>query len=125
MSFFRYVLLSSLVLGASAACSGGNSGAKAPGGDRGDGGASFDGGGDGDAGAGPANGDKDGETDKPVGFDVQPSDMQTITVDPSDASPTDITFRATLDGKPVQVGWNVDRGEVGSIQAGPASSAKF
>jgi hypothetical protein len=123
MSFFRYVLLSSLVLGASAACSGGNSGANAPGGGNGDGGASFDGG-DGDSGSGP-NGDKDGETGNPSVFDVQPSEMQTITVDPSDASPAVVTFKATLNGKPVQVGWNVDRGEVGSIQAGPASSAKF
>lgn len=58
------------------------------------------------------------------GFDVQPAAPQTIEVQVGQNMPT-IEYKATLDGKPIAAGWSVDRGEVATIPAGPASSAAF
>ncbi len=58
------------------------------------------------------------------GFQVMPSTPQTITVTAGMSSPT-IPFVATFDGSPVNIGWGVDQGNIGSIPVGPSSSAKF
>jgi hypothetical protein len=57
-------------------------------------------------------------------FDVQPSALQTITVATGQTMPT-VPFTATLGGQPVAVGWSVDRGDIGSIPAGPSPTASF
>jgi len=57
-------------------------------------------------------------------LDVQPSGLQTITVPFGQQSPT-VTFTATSNGAPVSVGWDVDRGDVGSVAGGPAPSTTF
>ena len=36
-----------------------------------------------------------------------------------------MTFKATLDGKPIGVGWGVDHGNAGTIPAGPSPTAVF
>lgn len=58
------------------------------------------------------------------GFDVQPAAPQTIDVALGQNMPT-INYTATLDGKPIGAGWSVDRGELATIPAGPASTAAF
>jgi hypothetical protein len=58
------------------------------------------------------------------GFDVQPSAMQTITVPIGQTMPT-VTYTATLDGKPVNAGWVIDKGNIGTIPKGPSMSATF
>ncbi len=62
--------------------------------------------------------------DAAQGFDVQPSGLTTITVPLGKTTPT-VTFKATSNGQPVNVGWTVDRGEIGTIPAGPSSTAVF
>ncbi|MDF2696426.1 MAG: tolB protein precursor, partial [Labilithrix sp.] len=58
-------------------------------------------------------------------FDVQPHELQTITVPFGQHAPT-VTFTATgASGEPVKVGWDVDRGEIGSVNAGPETSTVF
>lgn len=57
-------------------------------------------------------------------FDVQPSTLQTITVTAGQTTPT-VTFDASVDGQPINVAWSVDRGDVGAIGVGPASSSVF
>lgn len=57
-------------------------------------------------------------------FDVEPKDTQTITVTAGAAAPT-VAYTATQNGQPVPVAWSLDRGELGTIAAGPASSASF
>jgi hypothetical protein len=57
-------------------------------------------------------------------FDVEPSAMQTITVPIGQTSPT-VTYDATLGGSPVSAGWGVDQGNIGTIPAGPSTSAVF
>ena len=42
------------------------------------------------------------------GLDVEPSALQTITVTAGQTTPT-VTYDATLNGHPVNVGWGVDR----------------
>jgi hypothetical protein len=58
------------------------------------------------------------------GFDVAPSDMQTITVNIGQSMPT-VTFNATLNGLPISAGWGVDRGNIGTVTPGPSSTAVF
>ena len=58
------------------------------------------------------------------GFQVTPSTPQTLTVTAGMNAPT-IPFVATFDGSPVNIGWGVDQGNIGSIPVGPSSSAKF
>lgn len=57
-------------------------------------------------------------------LDVQPSGLQTITVPLGQQSPS-VTFSATSNGSPVDVGWDVDRGDIGSVVKGPAASTVF
>ena len=58
------------------------------------------------------------------GLDVTPTTLQTITVAAGQTTPT-VTYKATLDGKTINVGWGVDLGNVGTIPAGPSSTAVF
>ncbi len=57
-------------------------------------------------------------------FDVEPKALQTITVTAGQTMPT-VAFTATLDGKPINAGWSVDRGNLGTIPAGPSDTATF
>src|SRR5580658_7006629 len=58
--------------------------------------------------------------DAPFGvFDVEPSTLQTITVTAGQTTPT-VPFQATLGPNPVGAAWTVDRGDLASINAGPA-----
>ncbi|WP_211365405.1 TolB family protein [Polyangium fumosum] len=58
------------------------------------------------------------------GFDVLPSAPQEITVVAGQNTPT-VTYTSYLDGNPISAGWSVDRGEIGSVPSGPASTATF
>jgi hypothetical protein len=58
------------------------------------------------------------------GFQVTPSTLQTITVTVGKSTPT-VPFAATYDGAPVNIGWGVDQGAIGTIPAGPSSSGVF
>lgn len=59
-----------------------------------------------------------------TGFNVEPEAPQVITVVAGTSMPT-ITFSATLDGQPVTAGWAVDRGEIGVVDEGPATTTVF
>ena len=59
-----------------------------------------------------------------AGFQVTPSTLQTITVTAGKSSPT-VPFAATYNGSPVNIGWGVDQGNIGTIPAGPSSAASF
>jgi hypothetical protein len=59
------------------------------------------------------------------GLDVQPSALQTLAVTMGKPLPT-IAYSATLNGQPATgATWSVDRGEVGSIGAGPGAKETF
>ena len=58
------------------------------------------------------------------GLVVEPVPLQTITVTAGQTMPT-VSYTATLDGNPVNAGWKVDRGDLGTIPAGPSSAATF
>lgn len=58
------------------------------------------------------------------GLDVEPSTLQTIMVTAGQTMPT-VTFMATNNGQPTSVGWGVDRGNIGTIVAGPSQSGVF
>src|ERR1700712_3054679 len=73
--------------------------------------------GDPDGGAGP-------DLSVPAIFDVQPSTLQTISVNIGQTMPT-VYYSATLDGQPASASWSVDRGDVGSIPPGPFSTGTF
>ena len=62
--------------------------------------------------------------DPPMGFDVQPGELQEIAVGIGQQMPT-ITYKATLNGQPVGAGWGVDRGEIGTVAAGPSATTVF
>ena len=59
-----------------------------------------------------------------AGFDVQPATLQTITVVAGQAMPT-VPYVATLDGQPASAGWGVDKGNIGTIPAGPGTTETF
>jgi hypothetical protein len=125
----RWMLLVVLALGSGGvACSGDS---KSSGSGDEDGAGDGDSAGDGDADSGDGDGDGDGDADSGDGdgdaqvFDVQPSEPQTLTVDLADASPPTVIFTATLNGQPIEAGWNVDRGEIGAIVAGTGGQATF
>ena len=69
-------------------------------------------------------GDAEPGDDAGLALDVQPADLQTITVTAGQTSPA-VTFTATLDGKPANPAWSVDRGDVGSIPGQPSDTATF
>ena len=58
------------------------------------------------------------------GFDIQPVPLQAITVVAGQSTPT-VGYTATLDGAAVNAGWALDRGDLGTIPAGPSSAAAF
>jgi hypothetical protein len=68
----------------------------------------------------------DGSTlgDAAQAFDVEPSAMQTLTVTVGQTPPT-VKYEATLHGRDIDATWNVDRGDIGTIVAGPSSHATF
>src|ERR1022692_2249215 len=57
-------------------------------------------------------------------FAIPPAGVQTITVAAGQSAPT-VSFTATLSGSPVNAGWNVDRGDLGTVTAGPSSTSTF
>ncbi len=62
--------------------------------------------------------------DSALTFDVEPSTLQTITVTTGQTAPT-VAYTAKLNGQLANASWTVDRGEIGSIGAGPSSTATF
>jgi hypothetical protein len=59
------------------------------------------------------------------GFDVVPSAQQTLAVVVGQTPPT-VTFQATLNGMAAPAtAWGVDQGDIGTVPAGPSSSAIF
>jgi hypothetical protein len=58
------------------------------------------------------------------GFEVDPDGPQTITVVAGSAMPT-LTFHSTYNGNPISAGWGVDRGEMGTVDEGPANQTVF
>ncbi len=59
-----------------------------------------------------------------AGLDVEPTPVQTISVTAGKTTPT-VKYTATYNGQPIGAGWGVDKGNVGSIPAGPSSTALF
>jgi hypothetical protein len=57
-------------------------------------------------------------------FDVEPAALQTITVTTGQPIPM-VMYTATLDGQPTSTTWSVDRGEIGTIPAGPLATESF
>jgi len=57
-------------------------------------------------------------------FNVTPTALTTLTVPAGTTSPT-AKFSATLDSAPENASWKVDRGDIGSVTPGPASSTLF
>jgi hypothetical protein len=57
-------------------------------------------------------------------FAISPTGVQTITVTAGQNTPT-VSLTATLSGLPVDVGWNVDRGDLGTVASGPSSTTAF
>lgn len=62
--------------------------------------------------------------DPPEGFEVVPEEPQEIAVNIKSQTPT-IMYTASLNGQPVNAGWGVDRGEIGTVEAGPKSTTMF
>jgi hypothetical protein len=58
------------------------------------------------------------------GLDVEPVTLQTIKVTIGTQMPT-VTYTATNNGSPVNVGWSVDAGNIGTLAAGPSSTGVF
>lgn len=114
--------VSLFVAAAFAACGGSSSGiANPPDGGTHEGGPAD--GGPGDTGGDVViNFDSGNQSDAAHGFDVQPVALQTITVVAGQTTPT-VTYKATVDGKPVSAAWTVDRGSIGTVPSAPASSA--
>ena len=56
------------------------------------------------------------------GFQVTPDSLQMISVTRGQTTPS-VTYMATVDGVATPVAWTVDRGDVGSVPAGPTASA--
>ncbi len=57
-------------------------------------------------------------------FDVAPTSLQTITVTAGQTTPA-VKYDATSNKAPINVGWGVDKGNVGTIPAGPSSTGVF
>ncbi len=81
-------------------------------------------GGAGSAAGGAGGGFAQGTGGSSQAFDVQPAALQTIQVTAGQSTPT-VTYTATLNAAPVNAGWSVDQGAIGSVTAGPASSTVF
>ncbi|APR87250.1 tolB protein precursor [Minicystis rosea] len=110
-----------------AACGGGSSSSQSTGGNTGGSTPTGSGGHAGHTGSGGSGGGfifTGSGGSQQQGLDVQPSGLQTITVPIGQSTPT-VAYTATLDGQPANVGWGVDKGDVGTVQAGPASTTVF
>ncbi|MGK4001543.1 hypothetical protein WMF31_02885 [Sorangium sp. So ce1036] len=128
----RWSMALGLVVGLAAgiaAC--GGSGASTPPGSSGTGGNGGDGGAAGTGGVAEGSGSfgtlattTTGTGGAELGLSVEPSALQTITVTAGQTTPT-VAYTATLRGNPVSAGWSVDRGDLGTIEAGPSSTATF
>ena len=59
-----------------------------------------------------------------TGLVILPGTAQTLVVTQGQAMPT-LVFTATVDGKPVNAAWSVDRGELGRISPALADTATF
>ncbi len=57
-------------------------------------------------------------------LDVEPAALQTITVQAGQMTPT-VAYTATVNGQPATVTWGVDQGAIGTVAAGPSSTALF
>lgn len=57
-------------------------------------------------------------------FDVEPKAEQVIQVKAGQNTPT-VSYHATLNGQPVNVGWSVDRGEIGSLPSTASAIGVF
>jgi hypothetical protein len=66
----------------------------------------------------------DGGSEAGASFDVEPTALQTITVMTGKTTST-VGYTAKLNGAPANATWTLDRGDLGSIGAGPSSSATF
>jgi len=80
----------------------------------------------GDDGGGPGN---DGSSMADVtfpdaqsgGFDIQPEAQQTLNVTIGSATPPTVAYSAFSGTAPISVGWEVDRGEIATVDLGPAT----
>ena len=82
------------------------------------------GGGDDGGGGGGLIGKGDSGTVPTQAFDVSPSGIQTITVTAGTSMPT-VVYKATANGNSAAAKWQLDRGDIGSINAGPAATGTF
>jgi hypothetical protein len=73
---------------------------------------------------GDGSGGSDGNSDVVGTLAISPSALQTITVPVGQTMPM-VVYTATLNGSPVSAGWTVDRGDLGTIAAGPSAMATF
>lgn len=78
----------------------------------------------GSTGAFMATGGNGGAGGAVQGFDVLPAAMQTITVALGAQTPT-VAYAAKLNGNPVAAGWQVDRGDIGTVPPGPSANVVF
>lgn len=130
-SRWETVLVLSLAVAAGQAACGfkpGGSDLEGPGED-GTGGTASDGGLGGDASGGQGGIiDDDPDPNDPdasaSSFDVEPAGLQTITVIAGQSSPV-VAYEAKWKGQPVNVGWSVDRGDIGTIAGAASSTASF
>ncbi len=65
-----------------------------------------------------------GEAGQHEVFDVEPTALQTISVRLGQTAAA-MPYQATLNGSPINAAWTIDRGSLGTIGAGPSSSATF
>jgi hypothetical protein len=63
-------------------------------------------------------------TDAQGVFAISPSGPQTISVTAGQSMPA-VPLTATFSGLPVAAGWNVDRGDLGTVTTGPSSTSTF
>ncbi len=123
------VLLLSLAVAAGAAACGGGSNATSSAGSAGGAGGHATSSGTGGtqssaSGTGGISLSTSGSGGNTQGFDVEPKALQTIKVTAGQTKPT-VTYKATLNGKAISVGWGVDLGNVATIPSGPSPAALF
>ena len=80
---------------------------------------------DGGSGAGSFSGPTSGPGgENTSGFAVDPPDDQVISVTAGQNTPT-LTYSSTFNANPVDAGWGVDRGEIGTVVEGPGETTTF
>src|SRR5579884_3598657 len=75
-------------------------------------------------GDGSAGGNSDGATPITGSLAVTPSAEQTLHVTAGQMTPT-ATYSATWGGRPIAATWSLDRGDIGTVVAGPGTSTTF